>query len=81
MMNSRKSAKHWNCCPHCFQLVYSAGFGTGNHQCPKVVAAKKDAEIDMIIHKELSLWKSDLRQFWDSKDVKFYEYLADRKKI
>lgn len=81
MKRERTPRKHWNCCPHCFQLVYSAGFGTGNHTCPKSIQAIKELELDMIIDEELSTWKDDLHRFWNSKDTKFNEWLVNNKRI
>lgn len=64
-------------CDTCYQLVYTAGPGTGNHHCPEAIRAKQDAELDMIVEAELSTWDHDVKQFWNSRDVKFWQYMLD----
>lgn len=67
-------------CDECYQLVYTAGPGTGNHRCPNIILAKSCAELDMAVEAELSTWDYDLKQFWNSRDVQFMQYMLDHNK-
>lgn len=80
-MNKRASAKkRWKSCPTCYQLVFTAAIDMGNHICPETILAKHEAELDMVIYEELSTWDADVEKFWNSKDVKFWNYLLRTKK-
>lgn len=68
--------KKWNLCPSCGMMTYS-NQGLGNHRCPAKVRAKLDAQLDMIINEETSIWDADLRAFWNSNDVKFTQWLIE----
>jgi len=80
MKKQHKESKWWRACPSCHQLVYTTGFGIGNHACPPKAVAKRDAELDMVVEEELSTWNADLERFWNSSDVKFMEYIIQEKK-
>jgi hypothetical protein len=53
----------------------------GNHQCSKPLLAKRDAELDMVVDAEISTWDHDVKEFWNSSDVKFWEYLIEHGKL
>lgn len=72
----QKNTHKWTTCLMCHQLVF-AQYGTGNHVCPPEARAKKEAELDMVIHEELSTWERDLKKFWKSNDVQFSQYLLE----
>lgn len=76
-MKRQKAYKRWIMCDTCFQLVYTAGPGTGNHRCPDIIRARHDAELDMVIEAELSTWEHDVKEFWNSRDVMFWQYQLD----
>lgn len=72
-MNKRHNK--WGTCLMCHQLTFDQ-----THRCPEEALAKKDAELDMVIDAELSTWSSDLKKFWNSNDVKFYEWVAENER-
>lgn len=65
-----KTRNHWNLCPTCKQIA----FGLKKHECPLKVRAKIDAEVDMQVDDQLMTWDKDVREFWESSDVKFYQW-------
>lgn len=80
MKKNQKSRKRWLMCETCYQLVYTAGPGTGQHMCPDIIRARMDAELDMVMEAELSTWEHDLKEFWDSRDVKFWQFQLENKR-
>lgn len=66
--------KHWKLCPECGLMLF-VETNTDKHLCPERIRAKKDAELDMVVHEEMSTWDMDIKKFWKSDDVKFWEYV------
>jgi hypothetical protein len=79
-MEKKTRKKKWGACPDCAQLVYAAVGTLGNHVCPEKLIARKEAELDIVIDAELSTWDADVKKFWRSKDVKFYQHLLKEEK-
>lgn len=79
-MEKRRQYKKWQMCPTCNLLIYTDPT-LGNHVCPEKVRAKMDFELDNVIDAELETWDQDVKKFWKSKDVQFYEYLAKNRRI
>ncbi len=67
-----KLQRHWNLCSECSLLIF-AEEGIGQHICHEKIRAKRDAELDMVVDEELSTWNQDLKKFWQSDDVRFWE--------
>lgn len=79
-MKNQKSQKQWIKCETCFQLVYTAGPGTGHHKCPEAMRAKHEAELDMMVEDLMTSWDEDVEDFWGSRDVQFWSYLLEQRK-
>lgn len=75
-MQKRRHHK-WTTCVECGLMIFTVD-GLNQHQCTKVLVAKRDAELDMVIHEEMSTWDQEVKKFWKSKDVKFIEWLVKR---
>lgn len=56
-------------------LVFSND-GVGNHRCPEKVLEIRDEELDLVVEVEMETWDQEVSKFWNSKDVKWYVYLA-----
>lgn len=76
----KKTPRKWSTCPSCFQMVYSSN-GIGNHMCPDIVRAHREAELDFVMDEEMSTFEKDLKKFWNDNRTKFYEHLANTKRI
>jgi hypothetical protein len=79
MKSARK--KKWTMCDDCSMMIYAPVGSVGNHRCPVKVRAQRDTELDMVVDAEMSTFNNDLRNFWNSRDVQFYKWLADNKKL
>lgn len=66
--------KHWGLCPECGLMVFAIR-NSEPHRCPEKILAKRDAELDMVVAEEMSTWDVDFKKFWNSNDVKFWEYV------
>lgn len=79
-MEKRRQYKKWQLCPNCLLMIYASST-LGNHVCPDKVRAKQDFELDLAVDATMDTWDQDVKKFWNSKDVKFNEWLADHRRI
>lgn len=68
----------WELCDFCKQIKQVVG---SNHKCPELAKIKREIEIENTVQETMTVFEISQLEFWNDPDVKFYEYLADRKKI
>ena len=68
--------RRWVMCPTCKCLKFATDLA--KHKCNEKVLAKLDVDLDMVVDEEMTTWDKDVRNFWNSKDVKYMQWRLEK---